>query len=89
MTKTELDKLRERCKNQRTELRRLNKYLGPYWAGFRRGIDFELSKEIRIAMFKEFGQPAVFRAEHPCNCGQHKTGESTGGWYCPSHGQQL
>ena len=21
-----------------------------------------------------------------CNCGNHKTGESTGGWYCPVHG---
>ena len=61
----ELEKLRKRCKNQRAELKRLNKYLAPYWAGFRRGIDFELSKTIRIAMFKEFGQPAVFRAEHP------------------------
>ena len=23
-----------------------------------------------------------------CNCDQHKPGESTGGWYCPVHGQQ-
>lgn len=21
-----------------------------------------------------------------CNCGEHKTGESTGGWHCPVHG---
>jgi hypothetical protein len=22
-----------------------------------------------------------------CNCGDHKSGESTGGWQCPVHGQ--
>ena len=22
-----------------------------------------------------------------CNCGDHKHGEGTGGWYCPVHGQ--
>ena len=22
-----------------------------------------------------------------CNCGKHKTGELTGGWHCPVHGQ--
>ena len=22
-----------------------------------------------------------------CNCDSHKTGESTGGWFCPVHGQ--
>ena len=21
-----------------------------------------------------------------CNCGEHKHGESTGGWFCPVHG---
>ena len=24
-----------------------------------------------------------------CNCHQHRIGESSGGWYCPAHGQQL
>ena len=24
-----------------------------------------------------------------CNCGSHRSGELTGGWYCPVHGQQL
>lgn len=24
---------------------------------------------------------------HFCNCGNHKCGESTGGWHCPVHGQ--
>ena len=24
-----------------------------------------------------------------CNCGSHRRGELTGGWYCPIHGQQL
>ena len=24
-----------------------------------------------------------------CVCAGHKHGETTGGWYCPTHGQQL
>ena len=24
-----------------------------------------------------------------CNCYYHKSGETTGGWYCPVHGQQF
>lgn len=24
-----------------------------------------------------------------CNCDHHRRGESSGGWYCPAHGQQL
>ena len=24
-----------------------------------------------------------------CNCGSHRRGERTGGWYCPAHGNQL
>ena len=24
-----------------------------------------------------------------CNCADHKSGESTGGWHCPVHGQQF
>lgn len=44
----ELYRLRRRVKTQRAELRRLNKTLGPYWAGFRRGLGVsESSNEIQ------------------------------------------
>lgn len=23
-----------------------------------------------------------------CNCSQHRPGETTGGWFCPAHGQE-
>jgi hypothetical protein len=25
----------------------------------------------------------------PCNCGMHLRGHLTGGWQCPTHGQQF
>ena len=31
-----------------------------------------------------FQEPAAL-----CNCGQYKRGATTGGWFCPLHGQQL
>ena len=33
--------------------------------------------------------PAVEDTGKFCNCGDHKTGELTGGWICPVHGQQF
>ena len=30
-----------------------------------------------------------FNEEPWCNCDLHKSGETTGGWTCPRHGQQL
>ena len=60
----EVYRLRKRANNQRTELRRLNKYLGPYWAGFRRGADFEAACKLRGIMNETFGHDKVRAAEH-------------------------
>ncbi len=86
----ELARLRQRVKAQRAELRRLNKTLGPYWAGFRSGLHYDSAKDVRIKMFAAFGVPAVQKAEKaPCNCLGHQHGATTGGWWCPLHGHQL
>ena len=86
----ELACLRKRVKAQRAELRRLNKTLGPYWIGFRKGLDHQAEKAIRVKMFAAFGVPATQAAEKaPCNCASHKPGALTGGWWCPVHGHQL
>ena len=59
----EIDRLRNKVRNQRTELRRLNKYLGPYWAGFRKGLDIEAVCRLRGIMNDAFGHAAVRAAE--------------------------
>jgi hypothetical protein len=65
MTKeSELTILRRRVKAQRAELRRLNKYLGPYWAGFRRGGEMSDAACLRGKMAKAFGWEAVRAAEN-------------------------
>lgn len=28
-------------------------------------------------------------ADPICNCHEHRSGESTAGWYCPKHGQRF
>jgi hypothetical protein len=56
--------LERRCQNQRTELRRLNKCLGPYWRGFNRGLSLEAVCNLRGVMNKAFGHEAVRAAEH-------------------------
>lgn len=48
---------------QRRELRRLNKVLGPYWGGFRKGIGMEAECRLRGAMQQAFGSDAVRAAE--------------------------
>ena len=35
------------------------------------------------------GDPMVPVTIPLCNCGSHRCGERTGGWYCPAHGNQL
>ena len=84
---TDIEALRKRVQNQRTELRRLNRILGPYWTGFRRGLEFEAECNLRGKMLSAFGHEKVWAAEH-CNCGQNQRGERTAGWKCPAHGQQ-
>jgi hypothetical protein len=49
---------------QRAELRRLNKYLGPYWAGFRTGLRMEGECRLRGIMNDAFGHARVYAAEH-------------------------
>ena len=56
--------LEKKKNNQRTELRRLNKYLGPYWSGFRQGITREGEVRLRGIMNAAFGRQAVRAAEH-------------------------
>ena len=83
----ELAALRRRVKAQRAELRRLNKVLGPYWAGFRRGLDVDSTKELRVRMFAAFGVEPVQRAERArCSCVGHRCSNAAGGWWCPLHG---
>ena len=53
----------------------------------RRLYDFKLRLE-RIESGNVYG-PQPYPAGIPCVCGQFKRGETTGGWYCPVHGQQL
>ena len=60
----ELLTLRRRVKAQRAELRRLNKYLGPYWAGFRHGGEMSDAACLRGKLAKAFGWAAVRKAEH-------------------------
>lgn len=60
----ELTILRQRVKAQRKELKRLNKYLGPYWAGFNAGIASERETALRRKMINAFGHAAVYEAEH-------------------------
>lgn len=61
----ELRALRKRVKQQRAELRRLNKVLGPYWTAWRRGHSFARETELRGKMIAAFGSAAVRAAEHP------------------------
>ena len=60
----ELLRLRKKVKLQRAELRRLNKYLGPYWAGFSRGCQVSDAAVLRGKLAKVFGWQAVREAEH-------------------------
>ena len=60
---SELEALRKRVKLQRAELRRLNKTLGPYWAGFKTGMYAEKESALRSKMIDAFGHEAVFKAE--------------------------
>ena len=86
----ELDVYRRMTRNWSAELRRLNKVLGPYWAGFKSGLNFDHTRDMRVKMFAAFGSDAVLRAERaPCNCLAHQHGVTTGGWWCPLHGHQL
>lgn len=58
-----LEKMRLKLSNQRRELRRLNKYLGPYWSGFNKGMGMEAECRLRGIMNKTFGHVAVHAAE--------------------------
>jgi len=57
------DKLWAKNIRQRRELQRLNKVLGPYWDGFRRGLYLEGELRLRRIMIAAFGSEAVYRAE--------------------------
>lgn len=60
----EVNKLRQRVWLQRRELRRLNKVLPYYWAGFNAGTGQNDCVELRKVMFARFGHDAVLEAEH-------------------------
>ena len=64
----ELVNLRRRVKEQRRELRRLNKEMAApkaaYWWGFRKGLDAHAESELRLKMNKAFGYKVVWEAEH-------------------------
>ena len=60
----ELNRLRKRVMAQRTELRRLNKVIGPRWAAFSAGLYAAKVTELRGKMIKTFGHPAVYKAEN-------------------------
>lgn len=56
-------------------------------------IEIKLDKIIGLLQSIQQNQP-ISVVEIPsisdtnkCNCGDHKHGESTGGWHCPEHGQ--
>lgn len=55
---------KEKARLQRRELRRLNKVLGPYWAGFRKGLGMEAEGKLRLTMIQAFGSEKVRAAEH-------------------------
>lgn len=55
--------LQRRIQNQRRELRRLNKCLGPYWSGFSRGLSLEGECRLRGIMNAAFGHERVHAAE--------------------------
>lgn len=59
----EIARLRGIITRQRRELKRLNKYLGPYWAGFRQGLGMEAECRLRGVMNATFGHKAVREAE--------------------------
>ena len=61
--KSENEQLRKRVTTQRRELRRLNKYLGPYWAGFSRGLGMAAEARLRAIMNAAFGHERVRAAE--------------------------
>ena len=59
----ENERLRGIITRQRRELKRLNKYLGPYWAGFRVGLKNEGECRLRGIMTAAFGHERVRAAE--------------------------
>lgn len=59
----EITRLRGIVTRQRRELKRLNKYLGPYWAGFSTGLNREAETRLRGIMNATFGHEAVRAAE--------------------------
>ena len=48
---------------RRKELRRLNKYLGPYWVGFTKGMHAQAEMKLRSTMIQTFGWDKVHAAE--------------------------
>lgn len=60
---TQVKTLKKRLKEQRKELRRLNRYVEIYWHGFRRGMEVSDTCELRGKMIKAFGNDAVRKAE--------------------------
>lgn len=45
----------------------------------------KMQQEISLRLCGDLMVPVTLPV---CNCGSHKRGESTGGWYCPAHGTQ-
>lgn len=60
----EIERLRKRSRNQRKELRRLNKAIAALWCGFRRGLQLEGETRLRGIMNAAFGHEQVRKAEH-------------------------
>lgn len=61
--KTDNERLRKRCTNQRRELKRLNRQARPYWLGFETGLHFSDVARLRGIMNKTFGWQKVREAE--------------------------
>jgi hypothetical protein len=59
----ELAAARAKAHRQRRELRRLNKFLGPFWRGLAKGDDLAAETKLRRAMNAAFGRAAVRAAE--------------------------
>lgn len=60
----ECEALRNKSRNQRRELKRLNKVLSVYWPAFRRGLTMANECRLREIVNAAFGHEKVRAAEH-------------------------
>ncbi len=59
----EVVRLQKKTRNQRRELRRLNKRCCPYWTVYGRGLTHARTYDLRGLMHRAFGYEAVHRVE--------------------------